>query len=162
NSEEYTVVGVLAPGFATPIRDIDLVLPFVADRDPRRGARNSVNFIHGVGRLGDGISPAQAASELNGTAHRLQERFPGENPRKRGVRLVGVLDGIAGPVRTALLTLFASVGAVLLIACANLANLMLTRMSARRKDLAVRLALGSSRAAVVRQVLVEALLVATI
>ena len=102
---------------------------------------------------------AQAASELTAIARRLQEQFPVENARKRGVRMVGVIDGIVGPFRTALLTLFAAVGAVLLIACANLANLMLTRAASRRKDLAVQLALGSSRANVVRQVLVEALLV---
>jgi putative ABC transport system permease protein len=160
NSEDYTVVGVLAAGFATPIRDIEVVLPFAPDRDPRRGARNSVNFIHGVGRLGELISVPQAASDLNSIARRLQEQFPVENARKRGVRMVSVIDGIAGPFRTALLTLFAAVGAVLLIACANLANLMLTRATGRRSDLAVQLALGSSRANVVRQALVEALLLA--
>ncbi len=159
NSEEYTVVGVIAAGFAMPVRDVELVLPFAADQDPRRGARNSLNFIIGVGRLAEQFSPAQAASDLTAIARRLQAQFPVENARKRGVRMVGVIDGIAGPFRTALLTVFASVGAVLLIACANLANLMLTRAASRRKDLAVQLALGSSRASVVRQVLVEALLV---
>jgi predicted permease len=159
NSEEYTVVGVLAAGFAMPIRDVEFVLPFAADQDPRRGARNSLNFIHGVGRLGEKTSLPQAASELTAIARRLQQQFPVENARKHGVRMVAVIDGIVGPFRTALLTMFAAVGAVLLIACANLANLMLTRATSRRKDLAVQLALGSSRVNIVRQVLVEALLV---
>jgi putative ABC transport system permease protein len=159
NSEEYTVIGVLAAGFAMPVRDVEFVLPFAADQDPRRGARNSVNFIHGVGRLGEQVSLPQAASELTTIARRLQGQFPVENARKRGVRMVGLIDGIVGPLRTALLTVFAAVGAVSLIACANLANLMLTRASSRQKDLAVQLALGSSRVHVVRQVLVEALLV---
>jgi putative ABC transport system permease protein len=159
NSEEYTVVGVLAGGFAMPIRDVEFVLPFAADQDPRRGARNSLNFIHGVGRLREQVSLPQAAGELTTIARRLQQQFAVENARKRGVRMVAVIDGIVGPFRKALLTLFAAVGAVLLIACANLANLMLTRATSRQKDLAVQLALGSSRVNVVRQVLVEALLV---
>jgi predicted permease len=159
NSEQYTVVGVMAAGFAMPIRDVEFVLPFAADQDPRRGARNSLNFIHGVGRLGEQVSLPQAASEMTAVARRLQERFPLENARKRGVRMVPAIDGIVGPFRTALVTVFAAVGAVLLIACANLANLMLARASSRGKDLAVQLALGSSRLRVVRQVLVEASLV---
>ena len=160
NGETYTVVGVLAAGFVVPVLGVEYVIPFAPDQDPRRGARNSLNFVIGVGRLGDDVSQSQAASELTATARRLQEQFPVENARKRGVRMVAVIDGIVGPFRTALFALFAAVGAVLLIACANLANLMLTRATSRQKDLAVQIALGSSRVNVVRQVLVEALLVA--
>ncbi|HEY1307400.1 MAG TPA: ABC transporter permease [Vicinamibacterales bacterium] len=159
NGEEYTVVGVAAAGFVMPVRDVDVVLVFSPDQDPRRGARNSLNFVIGVGRLRETISLPQARGELTGIARRLQMQFPVENAAKRDVRLVGVLDGIVGPFRTALVTVFAAVGAVLLIACANLANLMLTRASGRRRDSALQLALGSSRARVVRRVLVEALLV---
>ena len=162
NAEQFTVVGVIAAGFVTPIPDVEFVLPFAPDRDPRRGARNSVNFIHGVGRLAPRTSLFEASSELTAIARRLQQQFPVENARKRGVRMVGVLNGVVGSFRTALWTLFSAVGAVLLIACANLANLMLTRASSRRKDVAVQLALGSSRANVVRQVLVETLLIAIV
>ena len=159
NSEAYTVVGVLAGGLTMPVPNIEFVLPFAADLDPRRGSRNSLNFIVGVGRVAGGSSPAQAASELNAIARRLQEQYPVENARKRGVRMMTLVDGIAGAFRTSLWTLFAAVAAVLLVACANLANLMLTRAAARRRDLAVQLAIGAPRASVVRQVVVESLLV---
>jgi putative ABC transport system permease protein len=160
NSEMYTVVGILASGFALPIRDVEFVLPFAVDQDPRRGIRSSLNFINGVGRLGEHVSVAQASGELTAIANRLREQFPIENATKRGVRLVPVIDGIVGPFRTALVTLLAAVASVLLIACANLANLMLTRAMGRRRDLALQLALGSPRLNVVRQVLVEALIIA--
>src|SRR5512138_1025792 len=156
NAEEYIVVGVLAPGFAMPVPDLDFVLPFSPDGDPRRAMRNSVNFIIGVGRLAAGVSQSQATAELTAIAVRLRERFPVANARKRGVQTVAVLDSIVGPIRAALMTVFAGVAAVLLIACANLANLMLTRAIGRRKDLAVQMALGSSRLNIARQVLVEA------
>ena len=162
NGEIYHVVGVLPAAFAMPVRDVDFVLPFAIDRDPRRAARNSVNFIIGVGRLSGNASIDDAAAELTELARRLQREHPVENARKRGVRLVPVIDGIAGPFRTALLTLFGAVGAVLLVACANLANLMLARAVSRRRQLAIRLAIGSTRVAVVRAVLIEALIVATI
>ncbi len=159
NGDAYTVIGVLAAGFVTPVRDVEFVIPFDPDSDARRGARNSLNFIIGVGRLDDGISESQAASELTSIARRLQEQFPVENARKRGVHMVRVIDGIVGTFRAALWTIFAAVGAVLLIACANLANLMLTRATGRRKEIAVQLALGASRWQVAWQCLIEAVLV---
>jgi predicted permease len=159
NGEPYDVIGVIAPGFVTPVRDVEFVIAFGPDSDPRRGARNSLNFVIGVGRVAAGVSPSQAAGELGTIARRLQQQHPVENARKRGVQMVNVIDGIAGSFRTALLTILAAVGAVLLIACANLANLMLTRASERRKEIALQLALGASRARVAWRCLVEALLV---
>ena len=159
DGEPYTVVGVAAAGFAMPIRNIDFVLPFSPDLDPRRGARNSFNFIHGVGRLAQDVSPAEAADELTAIARRLQAAYPVENARKRGVRMVGALEGVTGPFRVALLTLLGGVVAVLLIACANLATLQLVRVTSRGSEHAVRLALGSPRSQIVRQLLVESLLV---
>src|SRR5262245_26163371 len=159
NGEPYVVIGVLAPGFVTPVGDVEFVIPFSPDHDQRRGARNSFNFIIGLGRLGERGSMREAEAELLSIAHRLQQQFPVENARKRGVQMVTLIDGVAGPFRTALLTIFAAVSAVLLMACANLANLMLTRAAGRRKETAVQLALGASRADVAKQCLVEALLI---
>jgi putative ABC transport system permease protein len=159
NGEDHIVVGVLAADFVTPVRDVEFVIPFSPDSDPRRGARNSFNFIIGAGRLRQEVSLAQASSDLGNIARRLQERFPVENARKRGVRIVSVIDGVAGSFRVALLTIFAAVGAVLLIACANLANLMLTRAATRRRDIALQFALGASRSTVARHCLLEALIV---
>lgn len=155
DGESYTIVGVLPSGLALPIREVDFAIPFVVDADPRRHGRNSVNFVLGVGRLRDGVSMAQAEAELTSIAGRLQQLFPVENARKRGVRLVPSLDGVVGSFRTALVALLGGVLSVLLIACANLANLVLSRANARRRETAVRLALGSSRRRVVRQVLIE-------
>ena len=155
NGDEHAVMGVLAPGFVTPIRDVEFIVPFNPENDPRRGARNSLNFIQGVGRLRESGSFSLAAGELNGIARRLQEEYPVENARKRGVQLVRVIDGVVGSVRTALWTIFAAVGGVLLVACANLANLTLTRAAGRRKEMAVQLALGASRWSVARQCLIE-------
>src|SRR5262245_22925125 len=161
NGEEHVVVGVLAPGFVTPVRDVEFIVPFGPDSDPRRGARNPLNFTIGAGRIRDGVSAEQAAGELGRIARRLHAQFPVENARKRGVQMMRVIDGIAGSFRTALLTIFAAVGAVLLIACANLANLMLTRASGRRKEIAVQRALGASPARVAWNCLIDALLIST-
>src|SRR5262249_32689187 len=83
---------------------------------PPRVGRTSMTFPSAAGRLRSGVSTGQAAAELGGLARRLQARFPVENARKRGVQMIRVIDGVVGPFRTALLTIFAAVGAVLLIA----------------------------------------------
>ena len=90
NGEEYTVVGVLAAGFALPIRDVEFVLPFAADRDPRRGARNSLNFIIGAGRLGDRVIAAAGSGRIDrdraaaaGTVPRRERQKARRSPGRR-------------------------------------------------------------------------------
>jgi putative ABC transport system permease protein len=159
NGDEHVVVGVVAPGFATPVRDVEFIVPFSPENDPRRAARNSLNFVQGAGRLNGAASFDLAERDLDGIARNLQEEFPVENARKRGVQMMRMIDGVAGSFRAALWTISAAVAGVLLVACANLANLMLSRASGRRKEIAVQLALGASPWSVARQCLVETLIV---
>ena len=160
DGEPYTVVGVMSAGFATPIRDVVFVIPYSPDRVARRGARGSLNFMHAVGRLAGDATVTQAASELNALARQLRERFPVDNAAKRGVRVVAVIDGVAGQFRMVLATILAAAAAVLLVACANLASLMLARTAARARTVALQRALGASRWRVARHVLAEALAIA--
>jgi putative ABC transport system permease protein len=151
----FSVIGVLPPGFRFPA-DADLWLP--ADRDGENPSRTSHNY-EAVGRLRDGVSVQQAQGDVSAIARRIHE-----SSSERGdyllvdAAVVPLREAITGPARSPLLVLLAAVGFLLLVACANVANLMLAQASARGRELAVRSAIGAERLKLVRQFLTEALL----
>jgi predicted permease len=160
NGASYTLVGVLPPNFVFPIADVEVAVPLVPDADPQRLNRDTVNFLRLIGRTRPGTKSERAQAEMNALAGKLREQFPKPNAQKLGVKLTPMRDQITGGYRRALWVLLGAVGFVLLIACANLANLNLVRASGRQREMSIRSALGASRWQVVKQLLMESALLA--
>jgi putative ABC transport system permease protein len=156
DGQNYTVVGVMGPDFRFP--DWAKVWTPMAWTDAQRQVRGEHHYLV-IGRLKSDVQLPQAQAEMNTISSRLEQQYP-EDDKGWGAILIPLREQIVGDVRPALLILLGAVAFVLLIACANVANLTLAKTFARRKEIAIRAALGASRGRVLQQVLAESVLLA--
>jgi predicted permease len=160
NGESRVVIGVMPAGFKFPvIADADVWRPIRPALNP--ACRRGCTAIRVMARLKPDATDAQARAELNAIAARIERQFPDTNA-KVGATLVPLQEFLVGPVKTQMLALLVAVAFVLLIACANVANLLLARSATREKEIAIRASLGAGQWRIARQLLSESLLLAAV
>ena len=162
NGQAFTVVGVMKPGFEFPVDTDPNTAPQMWKPLAWTGAERAIRDDHNYGvvaRLKPGVTLQQARAEMDTISNRLAQQYPKDN-KGWGATAISLRDDLVGDVRPALLILLGAVAFVLLIACANVANLVLAKTLSRRKEVAIRTALGASRRRLLQQVLSETVLLA--
>lgn len=161
NGDSYAIAGILAPDFVSLLRDVEVIAPFSASADPRRNYRAQA-FVRVIGRMNGGVTLGQTADDLNAISRRMRAAYPDEHGSDTGVWVRPLHDEVSGRAVPMLTMLLAAVAVMLLVACANIANLFLVQGAARRREVALRAALGASRGQIVSQLIAEAAVLATI
>jgi putative ABC transport system permease protein len=158
----YTVVGILPESFRWARRNTDLWVPLALD--PALLHNHAVHFMQAIGRLQTGVTPAQAQAqaqaEMSTIARQIATQVPSASGH--GIKLEPLADRIVGDTRPILFVMLGATGFVLLISCANVASLLLAKAAVRRKEIAIRIALGATRVRIIGQLLTESLLLAAL